>query len=325
MTFTCFYTVYKDTRVIVPVTIGYDVSPSIAPWLASRSAPQFIHSGNWWNIKPEKRTREIVLNRQLALVNEHTAGLMSTNVQPGNDPMYWINNEKEEDYLQQCLDNANHARDEARSRGTRVPVYCTLQPATKRAAEAWFQRAIDAGHTHLCMGVSEFLRSPRYRNEGTRRILEITCVIKQLLGKKGGFVHLSGLTSYALLPVVAALGATSTDGSTPVQSALAYGTVFFPGTGKGMSASALWEGRESTTWNCPCHSCNGRAKEASLRAFMDPVERVNHNLDVWELLVKEINEQVLKDPISWYAKQEKGLSSPSKKTWRISMDLLEKK
>ncbi|MEX2727803.1 MAG: hypothetical protein Q6353_011155 [Candidatus Sigynarchaeum springense] len=203
-------------------------------------------------------------------------------------------------------------------------MYCTLQPATARAAETWFQRAIDAGHVHLCMGVSEFLRSPRHRNEGTRRVLEITHAVKQLLGKKKGFIHLSGLTSYALLPVVAALGATSTDGSTPVQSALAYGTVFFPGTGKGMSASTLWERRESVVWNCPCDSCRGRSKETSLRAFMDPVERVTHNLITWERLVQEINDRVLKDPMAWYSKQEKGLSPASKKVWRIAADLLDK-
>jgi hypothetical protein len=325
MTFTCFYTAYKEALIFVPVTAGYDANPGIAAWLASRAAPQFIHSGNWWNIKPEKRTREVVLNRQLALVNEHTVGLMSTNIQPGNDPLYWMNNEKDESHLQACLDNATYARDEARSRGIQVPVYCTLQPATARAAEAWFQRAIDAGHVHLCMGVSEFLRSPRYRNEGTRRILEITHAAKQLLGKKSGSIHLSGLTSYNLLPVVAALGATSTDGSTPVQSALAYGTVFMPGTGKGTSASALWEKRESAGWECPCDSCRARSKEEALRAFMDPVERVNHNLATWEGLVREINERISKDPASWHAAQGARLSPASRKPWAIAIDLLGEK
>ncbi|MBN2153723.1 MAG: hypothetical protein JW839_19860 [Candidatus Lokiarchaeota archaeon] len=324
MAFTCFYTAYKEARAAVPVTAGYDASPGIASWLRSCPAPQFIHSGNWWNIKPEKRTREVVLKRQAALVNDHTVGLMSMNVQPGNDPLYWVHGDEEGGHMQACLDNANFARDEARSMGIRAPVYCTLQPATSRNAEAWFQRAIDAGHSNLCMGVSEFLRSPGHRNEGTRRILEITRVVRQLLGKKSGFIHLSGLTSYHLLPVVAALGATSTDGSTPVQSALAYGTVFFPGTGKGMSASALWEGRASLEWDCPCSSCRSRPKEASLRALMDPVERVNHNLDTWELLVREINERVTSDPTSWYAVKKAGLPPASKRPWAIAIDLLER-
>jgi hypothetical protein len=325
MTFTCFYTAYKEAHIIVPVTAGYDANAGMAAWLASLASPQFIHSGNWWNIKPEKRTREIVLNRQLALVNKYTAGLMSTNTQPGNDPLYWVNNEKDESHLQHCLDNANYARDEARSKGIPVPVYCAIQPANARAAETWFQRAIDAGHLHLCMGVSEFLRSPRYRNDGTKRILEITNTIKQLLGKRVGFIHLSGLTSYNLLPVAAALGATSTDGSTPVQSALAYGTVFIPGSGKGMSASALWEKRESAEWECRCDSCRARPKEEALRSFMDPVERVNHNLATWELLVRGINDRMLKDPVSWYAAKKTRLSLASKKPWAIAIDLLEKK
>ncbi len=325
MTFTCFYTAYMNAKITVPVTVGYDANPGIAAWLVNRRASTFIHSGNWWNIKPEKRTREIVLNRQLALVNDSTFGLMSTNIQPGNDPLYWVNNEKDESHLQTCLDNASYARDESISRGIQVPVYCTLQPATTRAAETWFQRAIDAGHVHLCMGMSEFLRSPRYRNEGTKRILEITHTIRQLLGKKSGSIHLSGLTSYNLLPVVAALGATSTDGSTPVQSALAYGTVFMPGSGKGASANALWEKRESAGWDCPCDSCRARSKEEVLRSFNDPVERVNHNLATWEGLVREINERISEDPASWHAAHGTRLSPASRKAWAIAIELLGEK
>ncbi|NMC05172.1 MAG: hypothetical protein GYA24_08175 [Candidatus Lokiarchaeota archaeon] len=325
MTFTCFHTVYKEATIVVPVTIGYDASPSVRPWLASRDAPQFIHSGNWWTIKPGKRTREIVLDRQLALVNTHTVGLMSTNVQPGNDPLYWLNDDKEEKHLQDCLDNANYARDEAKSRRVSVPVYCTLQPASARAAEAWFQKAIDAGHRHLCMGVSEFLRSPRYRNEGVRRVLEITRVIKRLLGAKSGAIHLSGLTSYNLLPIVAALGATSTDGSTPVQSALAYGTVFWPGSGKGTSASKLWEQRESIGWNCTCEKCRARPVADTLRSFQDPAARVDHNLATWEALVHEINESITRDPSSWFASRKGKLPPASKKPWELALRLLENK
>ncbi len=90
MDFTVFYTFVKDAGVRVPVTIGYDAPRSMIAALAAHDMPQFIHSGNWWNIAPEKRTKDIVLAKQATFVNSCTIGIMSTNVQPGNDPLYWV-------------------------------------------------------------------------------------------------------------------------------------------------------------------------------------------------------------------------------------------
>jgi len=189
-------------------------------------------------------------------------------------------------------------------------------------AETWFQRAIDAGHHHLCMGVSEFLKSPRNRIEGIKRILQITDVVARLQGPNHSLFHLSGLTSYALLPVVAALGATSTDGSTPVQSALAYGTVFFPGSGKGMRASQMLEQQDMLDWTCTCNACNGKDKAEIFRSFGEARVRVTHNLLIWEQLVMQINNNVLRDPAAWYENKKKLLSPASKKTWSLAVELL---
>jgi len=320
--FCTYYTYYKDAMIHVPVTIGYDCTPAIRTALQAYPAAQFVHSGNWWAIDPAKRTREVVLDRQLSLANEHTAGFMSMNVQPGNDPMYWINKEGDESHMQACLDNAMFARDELRSRSIDIPMYCALQPSNLSMAEIWFQRAIDAGHQHLCMGVSEFLKSPRHRAEGINRVLQITDAVARLQGKSHASFHLSGLTSYSLLPVVAALGATSTDGSTPVQSALAYGTVFFPGSGKGMRASQMLEQQETLDWSCTCNACKGKDKADIFRVFGDARARVNHNLLIWEELVKQINNDVLRDPARWHEKNKKEMSPASKKTWSLALELL---
>ena len=144
---------------------------------------------------------------------------MSMNVQPGNNQYYWIEDEQNESHLQTCLDNAAWARDELEARGVDIPLFCTLQPSNVRMAEKWFQKALDDDFIHLSMGVSEFLRSPKYRKEGINRVLSITHAISNLAGTKKISFHLSGLMSYNLLPIVAVLGATSTDGSTPVQPA----------------------------------------------------------------------------------------------------------
>jgi len=138
---------------------------SVVKVLESHQKLQFIHSGDWWTINRKKGRKKSFSNRQVAMVTQHTAGFMSMNVQPASDQFYWITREDDENHLQVCLENANYARDEARSHGLKVPVYCTLQPSNARQAEKWFQAAIDAGHVHLCMGVSEFLKFPKYRVE----------------------------------------------------------------------------------------------------------------------------------------------------------------
>ncbi|MHA1792576.1 MAG: hypothetical protein ACTSVI_08015 [Promethearchaeota archaeon] len=323
MTLTSYYTFYKNANMIVPVTIGYNAPDSIIPLLKHHAAKQFIHSGNWWNIKKSKRTLNIVLDRQLKLSNKNTMGFMSLNVQPGDDPLYWVKNEQDDAYMEECLDNATWALDKLESKDVHVPLYCTLQPRDATAAEKWFQKAIDQGHHHLAMGVSEFLRYPRHRSEGTKRILEITSIVgKMLKNVKGGKFHLSGLMSYGLLPVVAFLGATSTDGSTPVQPALAYGTVFSP-QGKGIQAKKLEEKIEKAGWNCDCLICINKSKEELIPAFKEPRSRVIHNLHVWQELINEINGEVLKNPQKWFQVNEQRLSRNAIKAWSIAFKLQE--
>jgi hypothetical protein len=320
MSFVCYHTFYKGLDPPVPVTVGYDAPTSLAPVLAALDAPQFVHSGNWWNIDPAKRTPRAVLDGQLRFLNGHTAGFMSTNVQPGNDPKYWTKEEIDETYLETCLANAEWAKDELEASGTNVPVYCTLQPANEAAAQKWFQRAIDAGHRDLGMGVSEFLRYPAHRSEGTRRILEITHAVGGLFGEGQGRFHLSGLTSFNLIPVVAALGATSVDGSTPVQSALAYGTVFLP-SGKGVQASKLGQVIATGGWSCTCPACARKSSDEVLDGFKESRTRVRHNVSIWQVLVDRINREILPDPAGWCERNQKELPTASKKYWKMASDM----
>jgi hypothetical protein len=296
------------------VTVGYDAPASLVQSLATLDASQFIHSGNWWNIDPAKRTPRAVLDGQLRFLNEHTTGFMSTNVQPGNDPKYWTRNEVDETYLETCLNNATWAKDELAATGTAVPLYCTLQPANGIAAQKWFQLAIDARHQNLCMGVSEFLRYPALRAEGTRRILEITHAVAGLSGEEHVRFHLSGITSFNLIPVVAALGATSVDGSTPVQSALAYGTVFLP-SGKGVQVSKLDQTINKEGWSCTCPACNGKNPSTIVATFGTPANRVRHNISLWQALVDRVNDEILPDPAGWYERNRTGLTPASRKYW----------
>ena len=320
MPFTCFHTFYKGLDPPVPLTVGYDVPASLAAVLAALDAPQFIHSGNWWNIDPAKCTPRAVLDGQLRFLNEHTVGFMSTNVQPDNDPKYWTRDDIDETYLETCLANATWAKEELAASGAKVPLYCTVQPANVVAAQKWFQLAADAGFHDLCMGVSEFLRYPALRAEGTRRILEITRAVAGLFGGEGGRFHLSGLTSFNLIPVVAALGATSVDGSTPVQSALAYGTVFLP-SGKGVPASKLGASIAKDGWSCTCPACAGKSNDEVLAGFTEPRTRVRHNVSLWQALVDRINRDILPDPAGWHERNRQELLPASRKYWDMACDI----
>ncbi|MBD3186276.1 hypothetical protein GF325_05565 [Candidatus Bathyarchaeota archaeon] len=322
MPFTCFHTVHDAVPRSTPITYGYDASRRTMDLVRTWTGRQFIHSGNWWNITPEKRTKEIVLEAQVKKINKHVVGLMSMNVQPGNEPMYWINDDSTGEHMQECLANAIHARDELENQGINAPLYCALQPSTKTMAEIWFQKAIDNDFQHLCVGVSEFLRSPKYRKEGIGRIFEFVITAHNVLGDTGK-LHLSGLMSYAMLPVVARLGVTSTDGSTPVQSALAYGSVFTPGTGRGTRASQLIEKNRDAGWKCDCMVCNGLDLESVQDAMQDRSSRVQHNIHAWTDLVDEINHAILPNPSRWFHEHEESISKTMRRYWMRATSLLD--
>lgn len=325
MPFACFFTFHPKASVLTPVTFGYDAPRSTVGAAKYHEAPQFIHSGNWWNITPEKRTKEIVLDKQVAALNSNVSGLMSMNVDPGDDGLHWVTGREDEAHNKACLENATWARGELERRGIDVPLYCTLQPSTPAAAKEWFSRAINAGFTRLCTGVSEFLRYPKHRAEGTARLLHVVNEAR-LLGAGTGSnleLHLSGLTSYHLLPIVAALGATSTDGSTPVQSALAYGTVFVPGKGTGIPASKL-DGRiGELDWACHCPACKGKDPGDIIEAMKDGKNRVDHDLHVFTQRVAQINREILPSPAEWFRDNSGSVNSSARKAWALAIELLD--
>lgn len=296
-----------------PVTIGYDVSGKARAEYLAYPGASFVHAGNWWNIPKSRWTREAVLEGQQALAREAggpVAGLMARNVPPGfpgvgdapgsegsppdGDQMcYWVARDADRGTsLATNLADATWAREQAPAD---PPVYCSLQVSTAKEASRWFARAKAAGHSHFAIGVSEFLRSPKYRHAGIRRLVAICLAARAVLGPAPP-LHLSGMASAYLLPVFASLGVSSTDGSTPVQSALAYGTVFLP-TGKGVRASALTAdqlakaGTNAGLKACP--ACAGRSSHARVEHLhADNAARVVHNVHIWRALVAEIQSHV---------------------------------
>ena len=301
MNFEFYMTFVPKLNSDVPIVIGYEkCSPKNIALLQNYKGLQFIHSGNWWGIDPAKRTCEAVLeNQEKMYLPGKTVAFMSLNTPASlTNYEYWnIAEDVRAKVIQQCLDNATWALEH---RTVDVPIYCSLEVSTPEEARHWFRKARDVGHEYFCRGVAEFLRDPKLRKKGTQTIFEITIGARSVLDNQP--FHLSGLSSLYLLPIIAYLGATSIDGSTPVTSALARGTVYTP-TGKGLKISDLKD------WNCSCAFCSSFSGDIIKEFAENRLARVQHNLAIWQEKVKRINNckdkselaEMIKNEISEFA------------------------
>jgi hypothetical protein len=295
MDFTFFMTFVPQLNSKNPVVIGYEKcnAKNIA-LLKAYEGPDFIHSGNWWNLDPKKRTLERVLENQERFYSEKTLGFMSLNTPASlTNYEYWnIAEGVREKAIRICLDNANWALEH---RTLEAPIYCSLEVSTFGEATQWFRAALDSGHDCFCRGVAEFLSSPKLRKKGIQTIFELTVGARSVLPDQK--FHLSGLSSLYLIPIVAYLGATSVDGSTPVTSALARGTVYTPG-GKGMKC------RDLKQWDCSCEFCENFEGDIIAEFNANRLARVQHNIEIWQKKVAVIQQAKSKEELAEIIKNE---------------------
>ncbi|MHA1263946.1 MAG: hypothetical protein ACTSRS_01815 [Candidatus Helarchaeota archaeon] len=315
MDFTFFATFVPHIQSSLPIVIGYEqCSPKTIELIKAYPGQNFIHSGNWWGIDPKKRTRELVLSNQEKLyVPGKTIGFMSMNVPASlTNYEYWnLTKKVREKALHLCLDNANWALEH---RTIKVPIYCSLEVSTYEEAKHWFGIALDQGHDCFCRGVAEFLRNPKIRKKGIQTIFELIIGARLTLGDKK--FHLSGLSSFYLLPIVAYLGATSVDGSTPVTSALARGTVYLP-DGRGAKVSNL------KNWNCSCEFCSSFKGDLLHEFNTNRIARVYHNLALYNARVTAIQSCHDRQELAEYIKNEivQSGSKYFKKRWEEALQL----
>ena len=273
MDFTFFMTFVPRLNIRNPVVIGYEkCTPKNIELLKAYEGQNFIHSGNWWGIDPTKRTLEIVLENQERFYSEKTVGFMSLNTPASlTNYDYWnISKAIREKAIQQCLDNANWAIEH---RNVKVPIYCSLEVSTYEEARVWFRKAREFSHECFCRGVAEFLRDPKIRKKGIQTIFELTIGARSVL--EDAPFHISGLSSLYLLPIIAYLGCTSVDGSTPITSALARGTVY-TSDGKGMKI------RDLKDWNCSCEFCANFEGNVVEEFNENRLARVQHNIAIFQ-------------------------------------------
>ncbi len=319
MDFDFFMTHYIKINDVMPIVIGYEnYSPKKVEFLKKYQGKQFIHSGNWWGIDVKKRTKEKVLeNQEKMFIKNKTIGFMSMNVPASlKRPDYWNMPKKtRERAINSCLENANWV---LKNKNIKTKIYCSLEVTTYQESMSWFKKAMDAGHEAYCRGIAEFLRSPKYRKEGLKKIMEITIGARNIIGDNP--FHLSGTGSLYLMPILAYLGASSLDGSTPITSALARGTIYDK-NGKGFKASSL------KTWKCECDVCKEYSEKEIIRLFnTDRHFRVLHNIEIWRNEINKIkschDRNELKEMIENSIKTKK--SKYFERTWNETNELLKK-
>jgi hypothetical protein len=378
---------YPPLSDLYPITLDYSENNlKKLEALKTHKSDIFIHSGNWWSMKhPEERNTISILESvknihqiiKKANSEARIMGIMSCNTQPivskkkepfeGNidefhNIPYWMNKpEKCIPFIEESLKNANEMLDKVvEIGGVKIPVYCTLQVIDEDQAERFFQQALDVGHKYFAIGVSELLKEPKYKYEGIKKIFQITHRIKRVIGKHD--FHLSGLSSYNLIPFAYYLGASSCDGSTPVQSALAYGSIFNL-QGFGQSASLLaksiemlknkkkganegesenvvkstrppavkWFLPEDDQNRCQCAVCHLQSPANRIKFFNEGNKelsaaecRVTHNLFIWHKLITQLNLEMHKDSEKWIDAFVKEQNTPYlKKINQITRDILQ--
>ena len=299
----------------IPITIPFNLTPAKTKSLTTHKSLRFIHAGNWWNFKnPTKRSKEIILQKQTDLANENTIGFMSKNVQPGDKDLineekrlinlyknqveydkfaYWMLNPSElKEYYKKNIEYANWAKENNRSN---IPIYCSIQVVDYKSAKKWFKKGLNEGHTHFCVGVSEFLKYPKFKRQGIEKLFEIALGVREAIGERHQ-LHFSGVASLYLIPILAHLGVSSFDGSTPIQSALAYGTIFNE-KGYSQRINVLKTEKEkiklffNAKKSCECVVCKGKDNEKILEDFLNNRElTVLHNIHIWRELIRDLNE-----------------------------------
>lgn len=279
MDFDFFMTHYMKINDTMPIVIGYEnYSPKKVDFLKKYDGKQFIHSGNWWGIDPAKRTREKILeNQEKMYIEGKTVGFMSMNGPASLERVdYWNTSERNrEKSILNCLENANWALE---YKAVKTRIYCSMEVTTYEESIKWFKKAIEEGHEAFCRGIAEFLRHPKYRKDGLKRVMEITIAARKVLEDYP--FHLSGTGSLFLMPIFAYLGASSLDGSTPITGALARGTLYDE-MGKGIKAMSI------KSWNCKCNVCKKYDEQEIIKLFNEDSHfRVLHNIEMWK---KEMN------------------------------------
>jgi len=198
---------------------------------------------------------------------------MSVNISPTTDEKLWTMPEGlRKKALDESLENANWMKENL-DLDTRL--YCSFEVGTMQDASRYYNMAVEAGHTAFGAGFGLFLR-PATLIPGQQQMCDVIASARSIIGDAP--FHCSGVSSLNLIPIIYYLGATSCDGSTPVISGTAYGSVYLE-SGRSMKVSDI------KAWSCKCFVCKDEKNIISLLK-KSPEHRVRHNIQMWFRVIR---------------------------------------
>ena len=315
--FTFYRTFYPVLNKDTPVTVGFErVSRRILAEIKGYKHV-WMHSGNWWNLKPEERSPSKIISslKKLAKVC-NVDGIMSLNIPPRLYGKYYDIWNYPRELRHEALENSLRLSLELRELlDLDIPIYCCYEVGRFDDALEWYKRASEVGFTEFGAGFAGFLRG-RPLPQAYERIVEVIVAARVACGSDIKF-HASGVGSLRLLALVFYVGATSADGSTPIRAALANRTVYDL-RGKAFKVD------EIKTWSCECGFCEGRKPRELIDLFKKSYSaRVLHNSIVWDEFIRRIievyNEGTYEDFLESLMKSRTYL-----KAYRYAKELLRK-
>jgi len=280
--FIFYRTFYPELEKDTPVTVGFE---SVNRYLLDRIrgfTRVWMHSGNWWNLKPEERTPTRIIKSLKRLMKVcNVSGLMGLNIPPRYHSEYYDiwNYPKEVRYraLKRSLELTIELRELL---DVDIPLYCCFEVGRLDDALEWYERALEEGFERLGAGFAGFLKG-RPLPGAYEHIVEVIIASKAVGGEKVEF-HASGIGSLKLLALIYYIGATSADGSTPIRAALANRTVYNL-EGRGFRVDEL------KSWYCDCSFCREKKPEEILKLFKKSYSvRVVHNSTVWNEFIERM-------------------------------------
>ena len=282
--FIFYRTFYPALSKATPVTVGFERVNKYTLTKIKGYEHVWLHSGNWWNLRPEERTPPRILTALRRLVKVcNVDGLMSLNIPPRPYGKYY-----------DIWNYPKELRYEALNKSLRlslklkeildldVPLYCCYEIGRLDDALEWYEKALEAGFTEFGAGFAGFLKG-RPLPQAFEHIVEVIIAARAVCGTDIKF-HASGVGSLKLLALIFYAGATSADGSTPIRAALAN-RIVYDLKGKAFRVD------EISTWSCECSFCTNREPQELISLFKESYEaRVLHNSVVWDEFIKRMRE-----------------------------------
>ncbi len=244
----------------------------------------FLHSGNWWNIPESARTPSKIYSAYLKLSKVcNVEGVMSTNIPPSRrDTKYRIWTYPKEVRREALEKSLRYALELKELMGDKADIiYCSFEVGTYEDAYEYTRRAYEYGFRRFGIGAAGFLMGSGTMFEPYKQLIDVVVAMRSAIEPKD-YVHVSGVGSLKLIPILYYLGVNSCDGSTPIRAALSMGIVYDV-------EGNQYRVRELNEWRCDCPVCSRYDPRSAAELLKrDYSARVLHNSYIWDKVIERV-------------------------------------